>query len=45
MPKIAGLNPDHPRWWSGYTTRVIGELFEMYPLTLEGLEHAVDRVR
>jgi uncharacterized protein len=45
VPKTAWLNPDNPRWWGGYTTRVIGQLFDMFPLTLEGLEHAVDRLR
>lgn len=31
------LNPDPPKYWSGGTCKVIGEVFPMYHLTLEGL--------
>lgn len=45
VPRTAWLNPDSPRWWGGYTTRVIGSLFPMFPMTLEGLEDAVAEIR
>lgn len=45
IPRTAWLNPDKPKWWTAYTTRVIGELFEMFPLTLKGLEEAIEEVR
>jgi hypothetical protein len=35
------LNPDPPRYWSGGTCRVIGEVFPMYHLTLDGLAEAM----
>ncbi len=38
------LNPMPPRWWNGWTTRLIGELFAMFPLTVRGLEEAVDHL-
>jgi len=36
------LNPLPPRWWSGYSTDLIQRLFPMFPLTVAGLEDAVD---
>ena len=36
------LNPLPARWWSGYSTDLIRHLFPMYPLTVTGLEEAVD---
>ena len=45
VPRTAWLNPDNPRWWGGFTTRKIGELFSMFPLTLDGLDRAVAEVR
>ncbi len=45
MPRIAWLNPDKPRWWGGYTTRKIGEIFPMFPLTVDGLDRAIAEVR
>ena len=44
IPRTAWLNPDPPRWWNAYTTRTIASLFEMFPLTLEGLQEAIDAV-
>lgn len=36
------LNPDREDWWTSWSCRVIGRLFPMFPLTLAGLEDAVD---
>jgi uncharacterized protein len=39
------LNPLTPRYWqTGYTIKMIGQLFPMFPLTVEGIELAVDRL-
>jgi len=38
------LNPMEPQHWRGYTTDVIGRLFPMFPLSLEGLEQAIDHL-
>ncbi len=38
------LNPDDPRFWVHPTIQVIGKLFPMFPLTLEGLGQAVKRL-
>jgi uncharacterized protein len=38
------LNPDPPQYWSGGTARVIGEVFPMFHLTLEGLTEAMTRL-
>lgn len=45
IPRTVWLNPDPPRWWGSWTTRVIGELFAMHPFTMQGLEDAVDALR
>ncbi len=45
VPRTAWLNPDKPRWWGSYTTKVIGELFPMFPLTIDGIEEAIDEIR
>lgn len=34
----AWLNPMDRRWWNAPTIRMIGRLFEMYPLTVAGVE-------
>ena len=36
------LNPDSPRLWRHVTVRAIRELYPMFPLTIQGLEDAVD---
>ena len=36
------LNPLPPRWWNGYSTQLIRHVFPMFPLTVSGLEDAVD---
>lgn len=38
------LNPDPPQYWNGGTCRVIGEVFPMYHLTIEGLTEAMTRL-
>ncbi len=38
------LNPDDPRTWIHPTIQMIGKLFPMYPLTLDGLGQAVKRM-
>jgi uncharacterized protein len=35
------LNPDPPQYWSGGTCRVVGEVFPMFHLTIEGLTEAM----
>lgn len=40
----AWLNPDSPRFWIHSTVRVIGRLFPMFPLTIDGLGQAVKRL-
>jgi len=37
----AWLNPEPERFWSGTTIEVIASVFAMWPLTLDGLAHAV----
>ena len=37
----AWLNPEPERFWSGTTIEVIASVFGMYPLSLDGLSHAV----
>jgi uncharacterized protein with von Willebrand factor type A (vWA) domain len=46
FPRSAWLNPDPvPYWDTTYTTRVIRDIFSMYPLTLDGLEEAIRDIR
>ncbi len=45
IERTAWLNPDKPRWWQSFTTHKIGDLFPMYPLTLDGLDDAIAEVR
>jgi len=37
----AWLNPEPERFWTGTTIEVIASVFAMFPLTLDGLAHAV----
>jgi len=39
------LNPRPERWWGNWTIRKIRELFDMLPLTMKGLEEAVERLK
>lgn len=46
IPRAVWLNPDPVRYWqSTYTTHKIREVFEMYPLTLDGLDEAIRLLR
>jgi len=38
------LNPIPPEHWRGYTIDLIGQVFPMFPLTLSGLDQAVDHL-
>lgn len=40
----AWLNPDSPRFWIHPTVQLIGKLFPMFPLTLDGLGQAVKKL-
>jgi len=43
MPKAAWLNPENPDWWEIPSNQLVRRIFpEMFPLTLQGLEDAVD---
>ena len=35
------LNPEPDRFWAGTTIEVVASVFAMYPLSLDGLAHAV----
>ncbi|HME54274.1 MAG TPA: VWA containing CoxE family protein [Candidatus Lokiarchaeia archaeon] len=39
--KIIWLNPLDARYWNGWTTLAIGQIFKMFPLTIQGLDEAV----
>lgn len=39
------LNPDPVRYWEHPTVRAIGQVFPMFPLTVDGLRDAVRRLR
>ncbi|MFH0769574.1 MAG: VWA domain-containing protein [Chloroflexota bacterium] len=38
------LNPEEPRFWIHPTVQAIGELFPMFPLTVDGLDQAIRRL-
>lgn len=38
------LNPIEERHWSGWTIRLIAQVFPMFPLSLRGLDRAVDHL-
>lgn len=40
----AWLNPEHPSFWNHPTVLLIGKLFPMFPLTLDGLNLAIKRL-
>jgi uncharacterized protein len=42
FPRAVWLNPLRREWWQGWTCQVIAQLFPMFPLTLGGLEDAID---
>lgn len=39
------LNPLPPRWWGAWSLRTIGDMFSMFPLTVDGVEQAVEKLR
>jgi uncharacterized protein len=46
VPRTVWLNPEPSHYWEHtYTTRVIASLFEMFPLTLDGIEDAMNFLR
>lgn len=45
FPRSAWINPEPKRLWDAPTIRSIGELFEMFPLTLAGLDEMVEHMR
>jgi uncharacterized protein len=38
------LNPDEPHYWNHTTVQMIGKLFPMYTLTIDGLEEAMKKL-
>lgn len=38
------LNPLPERAWNGWTVKIIKDIFPMFPLTLEGIERAIDEL-
>lgn len=44
-PAAVWLNPDPKAWWDHPTVRAVGNLFPMFPLTVEGLRDAVRKLR
>ncbi len=38
------LNPVEERFWNGWTIRLIADIFPMFPLTLGGLDKAIDHL-
>lgn len=42
--RSAWLNPEPPHVWGGNTIQTIRKVFEMFPLTLEGLSEAVNHL-
>lgn len=41
FPRAVWLNPIPKTGWHGWTIKLIGQVFPMYPLTVEGIEEAV----
>lgn len=41
---VVWLNPEPERYWAHETIEAIGDLFPMYPLTLDGLEKATKKL-
>jgi uncharacterized protein with von Willebrand factor type A (vWA) domain len=38
------LNPEPPTYWDGNTIQAVRHVFEMFPLTLEGLTHSMQHL-
>ncbi len=45
IPRTAWLNPEPPAHWDIASTRLVRQLFPMFPLTVEGIERAVTELR
>jgi hypothetical protein len=45
FPRAVWLNPDPPPYWEVMSNKRIRGLFDMFPLTVEGLEDAVTHLR
>lgn len=45
FPRSAWINPEPQRLWDAPTIREIGQLFEMFPLSLAGLGEMVEHMR
>ncbi|MHA1681236.1 MAG: vWA domain-containing protein [Promethearchaeota archaeon] len=39
--KILWINPVNPRYWGSYSTEMIRNVFQMFPLTLDGLDDSI----
>ncbi len=44
FPRAVWLNPIAERGWQGWTIKMIREVFAMFPLTLDGIEGAIDEL-
>ena len=42
--RAAWLNPEPERYWNGNTIEYVRNVFEMFPLTLDGLGQAVNHL-
>lgn len=46
LPKCVWINPDPKQYWSStWSTVLIQEVFDMYPFTIDGLDHAISELR
>lgn len=45
FPRVVWLNPEPERFWGIPSTVLIRRLFDMHPLTLDGLDRAMGRLR
>ena len=44
FPRCVWLNPVAEQYWNGWTIQMISEVFPMFPLTLAGLDRAIDQL-
>lgn len=44
FPRAVWLNPIPESGWHGWTIRLIGQLVDMFPLTVQGLEASIDHL-
>lgn len=44
-PSSVWLNPEPEKFWDHVTIQAVAKIFKMYPLTIQGLTDAVDRLR